>query len=337
MASTSVAHSAIVTPHLAGLYETARDLVAAERALGLDARIVDPVKPHEGEDRGVPIAPLEFAQGADVIVNHSGLGKLNLTDRPIIHALHGRPYSTFRLEQSGKIAAYSNLRRIAGDPRYRAFVTFWPEFVPYFSLILPEKKLWYASAPVNLEAWSPDGPAGYEWHGKGGEINVVCADVWRDDKDPFHVINAFLLFARRNPGAKLHIYAAPQKGTAWGILKALLREAGVLGECAGFVRGLDNVYRAADVVITPHRMAVRTVREALACGCSVVMAPGNRYTPFRAEPEDIEAFAGMIGKAVNGGYNLRERNRAKAEKHFDPAATARVFVDLIERVCNGGE
>ena len=64
----------------------------------------------------------------------------------------------------------------------------------------------------------------------------------------------------------------------------------------------------------------------------MVMAPGNRYTPFRAEPEDIEAYATMIGKVVNVGSKARGRNRAMAEKHFDPARTARVFVDLIEQV-----
>jgi hypothetical protein len=49
-----LAHIAIVTPHRAGLYETVRDLVAAERAAGVDAVIVDPNT--QNEDRGVPIA-----------------------------------------------------------------------------------------------------------------------------------------------------------------------------------------------------------------------------------------------------------------------------------------
>ena len=55
-----IAHAAIATPRKCGLYETTRELVAAERALGVDARIVDPA-PNEkvgikNHDRGVPIA-----------------------------------------------------------------------------------------------------------------------------------------------------------------------------------------------------------------------------------------------------------------------------------------
>jgi glycosyltransferase involved in cell wall biosynthesis len=167
--------------------------------------------------------------------------------------------------------------------------------------VLPPDKIRAIPAPVDLEHWTPDGPSGYQFHGQKGERNVVVTDVWREDKDPYHVLNAFLVYARRYGGAKLHIYAAPQKGTAWGVMKALLRESGCLGECVGFVEGLTNVYRAADVMITPHRIAVRSVREALACGCSVVMDHGQAYTPFRAEPEDLKAFAWKIDTAIRKG------------------------------------
>lgn len=329
-----VAHVAIVSPHRAGLYETARDLAAAERGLGVDARLIDPVKQVAGEDRGVPITGNDFARGADVLVNHSGLSaELNQLDKPIIHMLHGRPYSTFLLEQTSKIAVYSFWRKVAGDPRYKRFVTFWGEFVPYFENILPPDKIRAIPPPVDLDAWTPKGPSGYGFHGQKGDVNIVVTDVWREDKDPYHVLNAFLLFHRTIKRAKLHIYAAPQKGTAWGVLKALLRESGCLGECVGFVRGLANVYRAADVMITPHRMATRSVREALACGCNVVMGHGQKYTPFRAEAEDLPAYARQIAKAIKHGD--RKRNRIAATQHFNSENTAKQLISIIEEVLGG--
>ena len=211
-----VAHTAVVTPHRAGLYETTRDLVAAERKLGLDARIIDPTKEQQGEDRGAPFAPESFAQECKVIINHSGLSaNLNQMNLPIIHVLHGRPYGSFLLEQQGKIAIYSYLRRVGNDARFKLFVTMWPDFVSHWTMLLPKHKIRCVTAPVDLERWQPDGPTGYNFHGHKGKTNVVCSDMWREDKTPYHVIHAFLLFASSSEGAKLHIYGAPQKGAAW--------------------------------------------------------------------------------------------------------------------------
>jgi glycosyltransferase involved in cell wall biosynthesis len=324
-----IAHSAVVTPHLAGLYETTRDLVVALRTTGCDSRIVDPVIEKQGEERDVPLAGWEFVEEADLVVSHSGLGMaFARTEKPIIHILHGRPYSTFLLEQSGKIAVLTYLRRVRNDPRFRAFVTFWPDFLDYWAMFLPAEKLRAVTAPVDLERWTPEGPDGYGFHGLAGSENVVCADIWRDDKDPFHVIMAFRLLAAARPGIKLHLYASPEQGAAWALVRELLGDT--LGEVCGFVEGLDNVYRAADVVITPHRMATRCVREALACGCSVVMAPGNSYTEFTADPENLRAYAVEVGRAVVQGK--REKNRESATKHFNPSRTAAEFLEIVEQV-----
>lgn len=329
-----VAHVAVVTPHRAGLYETCRDLAAAERRMGIDARIVDPVNEVVTVDRGVPVVKRSFVQDCQVVINHSGLSKdLNKTRLPIIHVLHGRPYGSFLLEQSGKIAIFSYLRRVRNDTRFKLFVTFWPEFVSHWATILPRDRIRCVPAPVDLDRWTPDGPAGYDFHGRRAEINVVCSDMWRDDITPFHVINAFLVYARAaQPNAKLHVYGAPRKGSGWAILKSVLEEAGVLGEApAGIVKGLQNVYRAASCVITPHRIATRSVREPLACGCNVVMAPGNPYTPYQADPENLEAYAAQIARAVNG----KASNRKVAEVYFDARDTAKGFVELLTEVTDG--
>jgi len=328
-----VAHVAVVTPHQAGLYETTRDLVAAERHAGIDARIVDPVNEIVTIDRSVPVVAQSFVGQCQVIVNHSGLSKeLNETTLPIIHVLHGRPHSSFLLEQAGKVAVYSYLRRVARDPRFKTFVTFWPQFSPYWATLLPENKIRCVTAPVDLDQWTPDGPSAYAFHGRKGRVNVVCASLWREDETPYHVINAFLLFARTTPGAKLHIYAAPQKGTAWAVLKSLLEEAGALGEVAAFVQGLDNVYRAANAVITPHTIATRSVREPLACGCNVVMAPGTQYTPFQANPQNLPAYAAQITRAVT----QHAPNRKTAELFFNPKDTATEFIALLQEVAHNG-
>lgn len=342
-----VAHLAKVTPHRAGLYETARDIVEAERALGLDARLVDPETPKHGKERGVPVEGHKWAQAADVWVSHSGPMAMKVT-KPTIHVLHGRPFSSFMLglhgsqgvhKLEGKLypvlksnMVFNLLREMAQDDHYVKFVTLWSEFLPHWRHLLPADKLVAAPAPVDLKRWTPDGPSGYGFHGKAGTINVICADMWRIDANPYPVIVAFGIFAEKYPGAKLHLYGVPpvqRKGIHKAILPILqpLADRAVLGEVEPLVSGLENVYRAADMLITPHRIATRTVREALACDCNVVMAAANGYTPFRADPAEPRAFADQMHHAAKTKVN----NRLTATTHFDPANTARVFGKLIKQ------
>jgi glycosyltransferase involved in cell wall biosynthesis len=329
-----IAHIAAIHPHRTGLYGTARDIVKAERALGHDARLVDPTKPREGEVDGVRVSGHQWACKADAWVSHSGLRKhLQSDGHPTVMMLHGRPYSSYLLGLLDKTHVYDHVLTIVKQDDYKAFVTLWAEFLPYWKHLVPNGALRALNAPVSLDEWTPDGPSGYGFHDKGGAINVVIADQWREDKNPHECIHAFSIYADMVKGARLHIYGAPVKDKGFPCILRPLAKRGVLGEAQGFVKGLDNVYRAADVLITPHRIATRTVREALACGCQVVMAPGNDYTPYTAEPHDIEAFAKQIdiavGLAKTHPDERREANRASATKHFDPAHTAQGLIDIL--------
>lgn len=335
-----IAHLAVVTPHRSGLYETTRDLVIGERSIGLDACIVDPMNPRKAEDRGVPIA--DDIWDADVWVNHSGLphdaetSDLAAKRPPIIHVMHGRPESSFLLEMRGKPKVYSYLIVHGRNGLFSRYVTFWQEFLPHWSLVVPAQKLSYVPAPVDLKHWTPDGPSGYGFHGHGGDINVVCADMWREDVTPYPVLNAFGIFAQRHRTAKLHLYGLPMGVNGWKPLVGVLQRNGNIGELKPMVDGLQNVYRAATMLITPHRIATRTVRESLACGCQVVMGGYRDYTPYAPDAADPIAFADAMDRAlaevkVDPGA-CRARNRASAMKHFDPAASAMAFKKLFDEV-----
>ena len=152
----SVAHIASCSPHCCGLYETARELVLAERELGINAHIVDPrptAKEIDGKqqiraqkakcpkcktdfnlvlekkdiptrppawagDRGVCIAPLKFALGSDIIVSHSGLDpRFKDCQVPRIHVAHGRPNSSYRIERDGETPIYTTYYEMNKDKR----------------------------------------------------------------------------------------------------------------------------------------------------------------------------------------------------------------------------
>jgi len=314
-----LAHIAIVTPSRCGLYETTRELVSALREQGVDSRLCDPLakQPYKDtEDRGALFADLDWAETADLLVNHSGLGsRLEATMMPVVHVLHGRPRSSFLLEMAGRTSIVSYHYHKNSDERWKALVTFWPEHVPHHQVMWSDKPIHVVQPPVDLERWTPDGPDGYAWHGMGGKVNIVCTDAWRQDIDPFSAVHAFALAARKMTGWKLHIYGASKKLRAWAPLLKRIQDDGNLGQVTGWVSGLANVYRAADLMITPHTIHTRAIREAMACGC-----------PVQRINCDLRKAAMFVP-----AEGARKQSRLDAEQMFDPAVTARQF----KEVCDG--
>lgn len=310
-----IAHYAIVTPRRCGLYETTRELVVALRERGVDSRIVDPkpMKQWEAleEDRGAPIE--RGAWDPDILVSHSGLGNMEDCGKPIVHVAHGRPRHSFLNEVEGGTPVYSYHYDTNAKPQFRAVVTFWPQHAPYLRVMYPDKPVHVVQAPVDLEHWSP-GKSAYDFAGHAGRINVVCADSFRNDGDCFDPLNAFALWARENGARqpKIHVFGKAGNMRGWSALIRRIQDDGHFGILQGWAADLRVVYRKADLVITPHAIDVRTVREAMACGCPVLQMRG------------LEAHRIDDALVLN-----RATVRREAEKRFDPVVTAQQFEEIL--------
>ena len=262
-----IAHWTVVTPGRCGLYETAREMVKGLRDLGIDSRLVDPdikankLYPNSDNDRGASIANTDWAMGADLFINHSGLGLYEkITKQPIIHICHGRPRYSFIGERDGWVPVVSYQYRKGKEDRYTP-VTLWEEHKPYLEPVWGHE-VKFIPPCVDLDFWKPEGPR----HFKSG-VNYVITDAWRSDIDPYICLIAFI---NSDVKAKLHVYGAEQNRRGWNVLFKILQDQGRLGEVKPWVKGLDTVYRSADALLTPHTIDTRAVREAMACGCPVI-------------------------------------------------------------------
>jgi len=332
-----IAHFAIFAPHACGQYETVKDLILAERQAGIDARFIDYGFENKPESRTglkdgiIETQPLAWAkEDADIGFFHSSAPPdLNIS---LVCALHGRPENSFRLEYFKLNPVISFLQAAAKKKKFQAYVTFWPEYTFYWSRLLPGEKIYHVPAPVNFDLFSPDGPK-HDFGTFAGEPNIVIADMWREDYTPFNLVFAAQYFKEHfYPKAKLHIYGVPRDNTSVNFLSSF-KKMGLMGEIWGIVPFLDEIYRSADMVITPNIIATRIIRESLASGTPVVAPRGCSLTEFKGEPRDIKDFATAM-KQCWESKPTREDVRQFAYQQFNPEKIGNEIKKVCERVIN---
>jgi len=346
-----IAHFAVFSPNQSGMYATVRDLILAERMQGIDAQFID--YNFDGPDNGssmnyskvglcdkniITISPEWAYEEADILVRHALITEpIIRVGKPIIMAMHARPEYAYMLQHYGKSPVMSIMANHETDEKYAAYMTFWEEHLQFWNLIMPKREITYIPVPVDLKKFNPEGFkfSSSEWT---GEPNIMVADMWREDMTPFPMILAAETF-RKNycSKAKLHMFGLPDKTKGFSVqLGARLRSSGLLGEDNMLVPYLEQVYRSADILIIPHRIATRIIREALASGCPVVADTGCPYTPYTADPRDPKSFTLEIDRCWKDlqekGNEMRKSVRKVAEVAFGYELTGQAMLELGNKI-----
>jgi len=347
-----IAHFIRVGPHQSGMYETTRELVAAELNAGFDAFAVDtsfidnktdPTRTYS-RDRGIDIVPVHRVGDADIHVMHSIIPKDLYGKAPVLMALHGAPEYVFYGECNGHHKGdrgFSTVLSYDTDEITTCFMTFWKRHVPVWEAYLG-KEIHYVPACVDLDGFSPDGSK-YEPRTKG-EINIGICESWRTDywKDPFRVLPGVCKFAKEcEKDVKLHIFSVPHEETRdilWDrAIKAVQRNHDCVGDLNVRTSDVAAMYRGMDMTISLCCEESRTVRESLACGVPVVTAKGAGLSDFEADfmfPDSVTQALSKCLNAINTeGNNLATRVRKRAEECFNPKQTMETLRSLFYSVC----
>jgi len=275
-----VIHYARFSPNACGLYHTTKDLVKAEKGVGIDAHFVDidsvkgvaTLQEPGKKDGWMTTSDPSVAEDADILVRHTSMpNDMENSGIPVVLAIHGRPQSSLLLDERTNEPIVEGMYNKGRDCRYKAFFTFWPEHVSFWKRIVPEHKLHLVPAMVDLMEWRPGGKK-FDFGEHNGKPNILIADIWRADVTPFEEIMAVAEWIKTEcPSARLHIAAAPT-GKGANVLWRALREEKVLGYACGQTKDIKEIYEACDVVVTPHTIATRIVREGSAMGKDVIHA-----------------------------------------------------------------
>jgi glycosyltransferase involved in cell wall biosynthesis len=275
--------------------------------------------------------------GFDLFVSHSDMPRafLDTTEAPVVHVIHGRPLSSFRLSQRDpKAPVYQLLSRWAQDPRYVRFVTLWPEHLPFWDVMIPEEKLVAVEAPCDRDRFTRKGPV----HDLRpcGDFNILIADLWRPDGDPYNIAHGML--ASTIKGLKVHFYGCNTKPGPWEYIWRAMKRQGILGETKGMMQGFDRVLRSVDLVVTPHRIATRIVRESLSVGTPVVAPLGSRHGQvtylFSDDPESIgtavDRMASIMAQRPDDIAGMVEASASRFDLAVFGKAISKVYEEVLD-------
>jgi len=310
-----IVHFTPFAPMACGLYEAARDMVVADKLAGHEVFVVDVgttinnqhtpgVIGKEDKRNGTNIVSADpiVARHADLLIAHSGVPDpwFSVCQTPMIWVLHGRPAACFKPEQFKRGHSYTLMADIATWPRVKVLLSFWPFHTKYWNSIISEEKLVCLPAPpIDSNRFNSNGPE-HDFGAKRGKWNIVIADSWREDVDLFEITNGAIECAKNTPGVKFHFYGVENPlPPCWDRLLLVLQQLGALGDVWDRRPNIEEVYRAADMVLSPHRIVTRIIGEALSCGTPVIAARGCEFATWTCIPEELEDVASIIQEAIS--------------------------------------
>lgn len=316
-----IVHFAPFAPNACGLYEAARDMIVADRLAGYESNLIDvgiggdSTQGEAGkvDSRGrdtIETVPPDAALDADVLIAHTGVPDpwFSFCEAPMVWMLHGRPQACFSPEQFGKFNSYSLISFLAKRPKVKAMVTFWPYHTQFWRVIIPNGKLFALDAPlIDGRRFSSKGYA-HDFADLGGQHNVVLADSMREDIDLYEISHGAIEYAKNHRGTKFHFYGMEPSVGCWQMVFDHLKMFGALGEVWARRPSMEEIYRAADVVLSPHRIATRVIGEALCCGTPVIAAEGSEHATWTCRPNEPKSVAAAISQAVEE-YDAKETRK----------------------------
>jgi glycosyltransferase involved in cell wall biosynthesis len=328
-----IAHVASYGPNTCGIYEACRDMMRADITAGHRVFFVDSGYTENNIKKYYPIGTIDdranfkivtadpkILDDVDLIVAHNMPQHewISRNQTPIMFVVHGRPLYSFRLEQnSDSLTSYSYISGLSEWPRVKKMLYFWPEFKPYWSAFPEEKHAILEYPIIDNVRFNPEGEKHVIEDKNKGEFNILICDSWREDIDMFEIVNGAIQYARENKNVKFHIYAIdlPLK-PCWDILFKELDKLGVKGELCGRMLNMEKVYRSMDAVLTPHRIVVRVIGEALSCGVPVIASNKCKLGQFHCDPHNPYDIARAIKEFTNSNQELNKLNALEQSKNL---------------------
>lgn len=347
-----VAHWSLFGPHVSGMYHTTKDLILAERELGIEAELLNIGSVTGGQKDGdFTTAPHSFADVADVYVLHSRVEPPYYGDgTPTVFVQHGHPLYSWQCElyklEPGNTAPWSTSLAYYNDTRnIHRYVTMWSDQLPYWRVLAgpaADERVRLIPRGLRLgDQFVPDGPR----EGLVGDPVVVIVESFRLIKDILAPLFAASEFHNRCPNARVYMFGVPDDSDPMGATFRRMIGNSNLHRCIGDVhtvhRAIDRVLRDADLLVTSSRGESRVMLEALACGCDVVCQSSDRKLPglHEADWRSPATIADAMQAALDdrrADPEHRDLLHAAVAEAVDTEPMARAMIGIFEELLGHG-
>jgi len=345
-----IAHFGNFAPHRAGMHAMVKDLILAERSVGIESNYID-----YGSEKNCTFSRVWMSDGkvttvspdwaikeADIIVHHSAIPpQVKATGKPIVFYLHGRPEYSFLLDWTKNAGCLRAEMSRANDTQYKKFITFWESHATPWKFLFPDRKVDVVSPPIDLDNLPING-TNYIFDSKyNGSPNILICDMWREDITPFNSIIAAMEFSKRYCStAKIHVIAIPLSNKGNSVVDMMfgnLRKAGCIGYLSAIVKNLDEIMRSADILVSPNNIETRTILEASALGLPIVAGTGCKLTSYDSDPRSIEDTIQSIKTCWNEiklipKEDIKKQIREKIERQFSLEKTGLEIKKLYKEI-----
>jgi glycosyltransferase involved in cell wall biosynthesis len=321
------------------MYHTTKDLVEAQRAVGIDCALIDAMDPTPKTDGTFSSEGYQWADTADVYAMHLAVPEPYMNDgTPTVMFLHGHPLYSMQVElyglEEGNGRPFTTICNYFRRTQPTRFVSFWREDQGAFweTLDAGRDRVRYVPRGIMFgDQWVPEGPQ----RELEGDPCIVIADQFRVFKDLLPCLYGAFLYWQRNPKARLYLYGLPPvKSRERDCLDRWLLSTGLHGAVAGMeeiVSYLPEVFRRADVLVSNVTCESRVVVEAAACGCKVV-APWENACAYVDKPWRPDHFAEAIAQAValdTDRATIAAQTRARYDMRVAAEALKSVYEELL--------
>jgi glycosyltransferase involved in cell wall biosynthesis len=298
-----ICHIAPFAPSRCGLYEMARDMSKADALKGhqvifIDCGVIAGGKAEQPiiggvDNRGnfnLVTGSIDQIDQADLIFMHSGCPDswLVTNQTPLIWVVHGRPKACF-IPNNG--SSYELYNEVSKWKRSKYMLYFWDEFRPHWNF---GNDLVLDFPVIDTERFCAEGEK-YKIV-KEGQKNILISDSDREDIGLYDLIIGCIETAKQIKGLKFHFIGSLEFPIQkrYQMLLNRLNEFGALGDVMGRITDIEKVYRSMDVLLSPNKIIVRTIAEALCSKLPVIAQNGckvaNVCVDFNDPNDVVEGF-----------------------------------------------
>ncbi len=353
-----IAHWCLYGPKVSGMYETTRELIAAENQIeGVLAGLCEtpnanaPPSVVKKVAEGGRIDPYHMEmrtqdwgwamKWADIHMIHSTMSTRVAELTPKAYFAHGTPEASLTNELMPGDKSKSFTSSASWINRFEcSFVTskraeqMWSVFDPSGT------KIHRVSKGIDLSWWQRSSVK----QDLDGDPSILYGEIWRNIKHPLYLLYAMNALYKENKDIRLNVWGANIQAKTWKDIMDRAHFKDFLGKqgMRGIVDYPEHYYTRGDVLFGSaiYGDLSRSMQEATACGCPVITwdtdPHGDQHAYKYVKAFDLEDLGiklkEVAGEVADDRAGVAVKCRKIAEKYFDIRDEAAQIVTVLRDV-----